>query len=587
MEYLIGTLLAPNIASIVLNGVRDKVKEKQIEKELNEAIVSLNLSYENKEIDCGVFENFLYENVDNIKKYFLNIESSNYKIDSIFIDKLSISAVNFINNGKIKLNYPKIKNEPIVKQYFEELFSIINSIIENNLSLTARATINSINRNTDRNNNDIKNQNNHIIDKSNEMLEILKMLQNDCNQNKLNSLDEKLKNKLKINNINFCEESNIKIGPSNHEVKGIFLVKYNKFLSGFKNLSEVLNYSYMTQTPIILEPVEFKLLIDGYVIQEFKYENEDNSILIPLEFNSEGGVELATGYLENNKNNNEVLREIKIIPEKSSFDKYIRLENEKFETIIDNINIKVEDVINENNLITAVISNKHQEKSQAHITFKISTDEEYNIISNSVNFEIVDPSSALSIMYWINIMIKIKESLSLRARMIDGNDLFFEGSFNPDNNIDLNIEKELIQKLLYIENKLETKFNIPSEPILNYIDEINCLKDIVDTGISHINISSLSIKNEGYNLEESIPKEEKFLVQFISKDSFPIFNHNLDLGEHLIILTKVCINKDDKDELIVDVCSDSSNISICKKFYNGKFDAKSILEEYNLGKLGQ
>lgn len=35
MEFLIGTLLAPNIASIILNEVVDKAKEKNIESELN------------------------------------------------------------------------------------------------------------------------------------------------------------------------------------------------------------------------------------------------------------------------------------------------------------------------------------------------------------------------------------------------------------------------------------------------------------------------------------------------------------------------------------------------------------------------
>lgn len=579
MEYLIGSLLAPNIAGIILSGAKDKVKEIQIEKELNQVIMNLNLKYENQEIDCGTFEKFLYENMEIIKGYFINLNSANYKIDSIFIDEISEKAIKFINHEKEKINYPKLKDESIIKQYFKELFLDINNIIESNLSLADKVTINAINRNMNDNYNDLKEQ-------SDKMLEILKIIQNSTNQDKSNTLDKELINKLKNNNISFCEEVSIKIEHSNHEVKGIFLVKYNKFLSKFKNLSEVLNYSYLTQKPVTLEPVAFKLIIDGDIIQEFKYPNEDDSLLIPLEFNSEGGIEIATGYFENNKNENTVLSELTIIPQEKSFDKSIRLENENFETIIDNLNVKIEDIITKDDITTTVISNKHQENSQVHITFKPSIDRDGNIVSNSTNFEIVDPSNALSIMYWINVMIKVKQSTLLRARMIDGNDLLFEGVFNFDDNIDLEVEKDLIQKILYIENKLETTFNIPNKPIVNYEDDINYLKSTLDTGIGRINISSLSMDNKDNRLQESISKDTKVLLNFISNDKFEIFNKEIDLGEKMVIITEACMRECSEREIIMDVCQDSTNISVSKKFYKGDFDVKSILQEQNLGKLG-
>lgn len=585
MEYLIGSLLAPNIAGIILSGAKDKAKEIQIEKELNQVIMNLNLKYENQEIDCGTFEKFLYENVEIIKGYFINLNVANYKIDSIFIDEISEKAIKFINCEKEKINHSKLKDESIVKQYFKELLLDINNIIESNLALTDKVTINAINRNTDNNCKDIKNQNNHVIEQNNEVLAILKAMQSNINQEQSNTLDKKLISKLKNNNISFSEEASIKIEHSNHEVKGIFLVKYNKFLSKFKNLSEVLNYSYMTQTPVTLEPVAFKLIIDGEIIQEFKYPNEDDSLLIPLEFNSEGGIEIATGYFENNKNENKVLSELTIIPQEKSFSKSIRLENENFETIIDNLNVKIEDIINKDNITTTVMSNKHQENSQVHITFKPSIDRDGNIVSNSTNFEIIDSSNALSIMYWINIMIKVKQSTLLRARMIEGNDLLFEGVFNFDDDIDLEIEKDLIQKILYIENKLEIKFNLPSEPIVNYIDEINYLKSTLDTGVGHINIPSFSMENKEDKLEVDIPKDTKVLMNFISKDKFEIFNEEIDLGEKIIIITEACIRECIGNKIIMDVCQDSTNLSVSKKFYNGDFDVKSILKEQNLGEL--
>lgn len=578
MEYLIGSLLAPNIAGIILSGAKDKVKETQIEKELNQVIMNLNLKYESHEIDCGTFEKFLYENVDIIKGYFININSSNCKVDYIFINDISEKAIKFINYEKEKINHSKLKDESIIKQYFKELFIEINNIIENNLSLIDKVTINAINRNTDNNYRDLKKQND-------EMLEMLKIIQNSTNQEKSNTLDKKLIDKLKNNNISFSEEASIKIEHSNHEVKGMFLVKYNKFLSRFKNLSEVLNYSYMTQTPVTLEPVAFKLIIDGEIIQEFKYPNGDDSLLIPLEFNSEGGIEIATGYFENNKNKNQVLRELTIIPQEKSFNKSIRLENENFETIIDNLNVRIEDIITKDNITTTVISNKHQENSQVHITFKPSIDRDGNIVSNSANFEIIDSSNALSIMYWINVMIKVKQSTLLRARMIEGNDLLFEGVFNFDDYIDLDIEKDLIQKILYIENKLDIRFNLPSEPIVNYIDEINYLKSTLDTGVGYINIPSFSMENKEDKLEVDIPKDTKVLMNFISKDKFEIFNEEIDLGEKIIIITEACIRECSENKIVMDVCQDSTNISVSKKFYNGDFDLKSILKEQNLGEL--
>ena len=60
---------------------------------------------------------------------------------------------------------------------------------------------------------------------------MLNALKEDMNKKNSNLLDDKLKNKLKHNNINFREESNIKINSTNHDVKGVFLVKYNEFPS--------------------------------------------------------------------------------------------------------------------------------------------------------------------------------------------------------------------------------------------------------------------------------------------------------------------------------------------------------------------
>ena len=250
MEFLIGTLLAPNIASIILNEVVDKAKEKNIESELNQIIANLNSNYLNSEVDCGIFERFLTKNEEKIKNYLLSIDLQNSKVDYIFIDEISNLAIEFINSERNKINYPALKDDSIVKKYFTELFSDINNLIYKQLDIKDKFMINTINRNCDNNHNALMNQ-------SKEIIEMLNALKEDMNKKNSNLLDDKLKNKLKYNNINFREESNIKINSTNHDVKGVFLVKYNEFLSKFNNLSEVLEYSYRTQKTIVLEPVEF------------------------------------------------------------------------------------------------------------------------------------------------------------------------------------------------------------------------------------------------------------------------------------------------------------------------------------------
>ena len=585
MEFLIGTLLAPNIASIILNGVVDKAKEKNIESELNQIIANLNSNYLNSEVDCGIFERFLTKNEEKIKNYLLSIDLQNSKVDYIFIDEISNLAIEFINSERNKINYLALKDDSIVKKYFTELFSDINNLIYKQLDIKDKFTINTINRNCDNNHNALMNQNNALMNQNEEIIEMLNALKEDMNKKNSNLLDDKLKNKLKYNNINFREESNIKINSTNHDVKGVFLVKYNEFLSKFNNLSEVLEYSYRTQKTIVLEPVEFKLLIDGNIIQEFKYENKDQSELVALEFVSEGEIDLAIGYFANNSLQNGQLSELKIIPPMACFDKKIRLENEDFETILDNINLRIDDISTVNNISTTIMSNKQQQNAQVYVTFKVSLDTDENIISNNANFEIVNPSSALSIMYWINTMIKINNSKSLTARLVDGNIFLFEGKFDFNESIDLSVEKKLIQKLLYIENRLDIKFKISPELIVNYAEEINSLKNILDTGISNINISSMSIKGKEIKSKCNIPTDSKLLFHFISNDKFELFGEKIDLGEHLIVLTKTCISKYDDKDLILDICSDSKNIVVYKNFYNGEFKFESILENENLGKI--
>ena len=102
MEFLIGTLLAPNIASIILNEVVDKAKEKNIESELNQIIANLNSNYLNSEVDCGIFERFLTKNEEKIKNYLLSIDLQNSKVDYIFIDEISNLAIEFINSERNK-----------------------------------------------------------------------------------------------------------------------------------------------------------------------------------------------------------------------------------------------------------------------------------------------------------------------------------------------------------------------------------------------------------------------------------------------------------------------------------------------------
>lgn len=126
MEFLIGTLLAPNIASIILNEVVDKAKEKNIESELNQIIANLNSNYLNSEVDCGIFERFLTKNEEKIKNYLLSIDLQNSKVDYIFIDEISNLAIEFINSERNKINYPALKDDSIVKKYFTELFSDIS-----------------------------------------------------------------------------------------------------------------------------------------------------------------------------------------------------------------------------------------------------------------------------------------------------------------------------------------------------------------------------------------------------------------------------------------------------------------------------
>ena len=135
MEFLIGTLLAPNIASIILNEVVDKAKEKNIESELNQIIANLNSNYLNSEVDCGIFERFLTKNEEKIKNYLLSIDLQNSKVDYIFIDEISNLAIEFINSERNKINYPALKDDSIVKKYFTELFSDINNLIYKQLDI--------------------------------------------------------------------------------------------------------------------------------------------------------------------------------------------------------------------------------------------------------------------------------------------------------------------------------------------------------------------------------------------------------------------------------------------------------------------
>lgn len=388
-----------------------------------------------------------------------------------------------------------------------------------------------------------------------------------------------IKEMLKENCIDIVEQNITSIFNEDGKVKGELIVKYDDFLSKFRNFQQLLNYSYYTQTVIELEPIAFKLYLEGILIKEIIYDKEYTGKVAKINFASYGEVRVITEKFKANEEADKVVSKFVIHPPQRIENAFkVNIESEDFDTILPNIDLKVENrkFIAENHLI-ATLSNVGQKDSNIYIKFDVEI-RQNKVLNTNIQIQPMDKKSALDNLKWLKTIKFLKSVKKILARDCEDKRILFEGNINLNNGGE-NIEEhiDLLKKILFIEKEFGVTFDISNEIDYETIKDIENLINILKTGKIEMPDFILTINFEANSKYDKLKENEIYMFQLSTSDKYKIFNKELDLGDQVILLEKVKLKNINEDGLTLETQKESKKIRIYKRYY-GDYSLQQIKE---------
>lgn len=580
-------LLLPKIVEVSGHKGVNILKEKSYTIKLEEMIKKFISDYEDTEIDCGSFQKFIEDDssINKIINHFNNINTIERNSDKKFVCHISDEAFEFINEEKNIIGNPRINNKVILKKYFNDLISIINRLISDSIGLENRQITNLVMRNNDNNieiyEDTVEMSEGRIIAKMEELLSKYQVRDIELQEGAL--IDNQLIKTLTNNDITFDSETKIIIDSNEGDLKGEFIVKYNNFLSCFNSVNEMLDYLHFTQKTIELEPIELRTMVGDKIVQEWKTSEKYDGEVYHLRFTSYGEMKIIEKRLKENIDQEQ--SKIKLILYPQKIDEYLKidLENEEFDTILPSIILKIEErqVLADNHAII-ILSNKGQEDSYVYIEFIFEINNGI-IINTKTNIKSMKKHKALYNLKWLMFMINLKKSKQIYARRVEDSTIAFEANIQTIEGLEY-IEKDiqLMKTILYIEKKFNIEFDLPDIIDNDEAKTIFSLVEIIKFGKIKFNISSIEFNFEEDVTLEKINKNDKMMIHFTSDDKYRILNKEIDLGEQLILLPKITVEKVLENKLTIQSPEESKNLVIYKRYY-GDYNIEEIFKKENIG----
>lgn len=140
-NYILTSLIIPSYIGAVISKKFQNVDDKKLEKKLLEEIGTFNEKFNNTELDCNSFQEFIEKNdiMNEIMDYILGEKSSiEYKK---FICSIVKEAEIFVNSQKVKINHSELYDNRLILEYFEGLVDILMSIRYDSLSFREKSQV--------------------------------------------------------------------------------------------------------------------------------------------------------------------------------------------------------------------------------------------------------------------------------------------------------------------------------------------------------------------------------------------------------------------------------------------------------------
>lgn len=428
---------------------------------------------------------------------------------------------------------------------------------------------------------EFKEGNKQILHQMSEMMKLMQINDMDTINSKKNTLfPNHIKELLIENSLDISEKSITSIINSDGKISGELIVKYNDFLSSFKNFQDMLNYSYYTQMVIELEPISFKLKLEDKVIKELIYDKKYKGKVLKLGFTSYGDIKFISETFESVSETEKLVPKLEIHPPKNIEDIVkINIESEDYDTILSNMELRVQSrkLLQDNHLMVS-LSNQGQKDSNIFINFDVEMNQG-EVIKTDIKLQPMDKQSALDNLKWLKTVRDIKHVRNIIARDCLDGIVLFEGIINFNDDYE-QIEEgiTIIKKILFIEKKLGIRLDIPYEINNEDIEDIENLVSILETGKIDIPDITLSGQPEELTDLNNLKVDKIYMFEFSSNDKYRILGNELDLGEHVILLEKVKIKDLNEMEFVLETEKESKKIRIYREYY-GKYSLEQIKEK--------
>lgn len=392
-------------------------------------------------------------------------------------------------------------------------------------------------------------------------------------------VSSKIKDALEKKGINISEKEITTIINTEGKITAELIVKYNDFLGSFKNGREIFNYAYYNQQIIELNPISFTLKLENEVIREIVCDKNYKGKVVKINFTNYGDIKFM---IENSKkvcNKKDEISIVKIYPPRKleSIIK-VNIDNEDYETILTNINLKLIEQINiEEEHFCVIFSNKDQNDSNVFIEFYMEI--KYGqVLKTDIKIRPMNNKSAIDNLRWLKVIKSINNCNEVIATNCSNGIMLFKGKINFDNTIESIDEKIVfIKKILFIQDKTGKLLDIPEVILDEDFESVEELDNILKYG--KVSMENLIIEGtstgefNGTNIDEN----EIYNFTFKSYEKYNLFNTEFDLGEQITLLEKVKIKNIKENMFYYKTEEDSKNIRIYKKYY-GDYSIEEMME---------
>lgn len=279
---------------------------------------------------------------------------------------------------------------------------------------------------------------------------------------------------------------------------------------------------------------------------------------------------------------------LNIVPPKIIF--HVNLEDEYGNILMENLELQVSrELLSNGNIRISLTDIRKNAMINITLIFESSPIEEnskYKIVSSSTNLkksDYTDPKCQLSFFTLLEKMID-KTVLIVDVNTHKQIGMFGEITWDTDLTIEkITFLKEFYQNIIYLQNELKIKINIPEEIAIEDMENIKTLFNLVKIGFNLNNDKGNTITLSGVNLlnnnDECIGKKYAFMFSF---ERFKIFGQEIKLIENINFFLPNGICKNIDNEKISLECLESSFCFIKSNYkdFNKLADKYRPLKDY-------